>query len=129
MPANKCPCDSKRLFDHCCGAILNGRVIAETAEALMRSRYTAYTLGHTNYLLETWCTENRPASLTMDESQKWLGLKIKSCEAGLPGDREGIVEFVARYKIDGRAHRLHEFSRFQKIDGAWIYVDGELKSK
>jgi len=94
----------------------------------MRSRYTAYTQQQSKYLLETWHKDNRPASLVIDENQKWLGLKILACEDGLAGDDVGVVEFVARYKTDGRAHRLHEVSRFKKIDSEWVYMNGELKS-
>jgi SEC-C motif-containing protein len=94
----------------------------------MRSRYTAYALLKTRYLLETWHSITRPVSLVLDKKQKWLGLKIKGCEQGLAEDCKGTVEFVARYKVEGRAHRLHEVSRFIKLDGAWVYVDGELKS-
>jgi SEC-C motif-containing protein len=57
--------------------------------------------------------------------QKWLGLKIMAIEAGQVGDDQGNVEFVARYKIAGRAHRLHEISQFEKLGGRWVYLHGE----
>ena len=102
---------------------------AETAEALMRSRYVAFVLGDANYLLATWHPANRPRSLEFDVEQRWLGLRIKRTEKGLPGDDEGIVEFVARYKIQGRGYRLHEVSRFIRERGKWLYVEGELLQK
>jgi SEC-C motif-containing protein len=57
---------------------------------------------------------------------KWLGLKILRTEAGGADDREGVVEFVARYSINGKAERLHEVSRFLRDEGQWRYVDGQI---
>lgn len=92
----------------------------------MRSRYTAFTRGDAEYLLRSWHPDTRPPELTLDEHQKWLGLRIKNTEAGLATDSEGQVEFVARYRRDGRAHRLHELSQFKKINGLWFYHSGVL---
>lgn len=93
----------------------------------MRSRYSAYVLGNEPYLLATWHQTTRPASLGLAQEAKtqWLGLKIVSTAKGLRDDTEGSVEFVARYKINGKAHRLHEVSRFVKEAGRWYYVSGE----
>ncbi len=77
----------------------------------MRSRYTAYTLEDSDYLLRTWHPSFRPASLEFSADQKWLGLKIKATQAGKVDDDKGTVEFIARFKIAGRAHRLHKLSR------------------
>ena len=126
--SDSCPCDSDRLFAECCRPIIEGQSSAGTAEALMRSRYTAYVIHDSDYLLESWHVNYRPKAVMMNINQKWQGLKVKHCVQGTNEDKEGLVEFVARYKIDGKAHRLHEISRFTKIDGAWKYVDGELKS-
>lgn len=95
------------------------------AESLMRSRYAAYTLGRESYLLETWHHSTRPSSLELGSGpqHKWLGLEVKRHE---PGPDHAFVEFVARYKIDGRAHRLHEISRFVFEAGQWFYVDGDI---
>ena len=93
----------------------------------MRSRYTAYTLAHRDYLLRTWHPRTRPQTLTLDPAQRWLGLKIRSTEAGGEEDATGRVEFVARYKTAGRGHRLHEDSRFERVAGQWVYVDGIQK--
>ncbi len=90
----------------------------------MRSRYTAYVLSESGYLLETWDPQTRPAELDFDAAQRWLGLRILRTAAGLETDENGEVEFVARYKVAGRATRLHEISRFRKKDGRWLYVDG-----
>lgn len=92
----------------------------------MRSRYSAYVLGLEAYLRNTWHPSTCPADLSLDaEGVKWIGLDVRRCERGGPSDEEGIVEFVARYKVQGRAHRLREISRFVRKDGRWHYVDGE----
>lgn len=92
----------------------------------MRSRYAAYVMGNAPYLLATWHARTRPARLDLDEAPvpRWLGLRVKRHET--LGPCEARVEFVARYKIGGRAHRLHETSRFLKEEGRWYYVDGDL---
>ena len=91
----------------------------------MRSRYTAYTLQREDYLLATWHPSTRPAQLGLTEEApaKWLGLEVKRHEQH--DANHAIVEFVARYKMNGRAHRLHEASRFVREDGRWFYVDGD----
>jgi SEC-C motif-containing protein len=91
----------------------------------MRSRYSAFVLGLRDYLLATWHPTSRPAELDLasDPPTKWLGLEVKGAAA--TGTDTATVEFVARYKIGGRAHRLHESSRFVRADGRWYYLDGE----
>ena len=91
----------------------------------MRSRYTAFAVGQADYLLATWHPQTRPLRVRLDPQQRWIGLSIKDTEAGLEADTRGKVEFVARFKIDGKGHRLHERSRFERIDGSWYYLDGE----
>jgi SEC-C motif-containing protein len=78
------------------------------------------------YLMETWHASTRPASLDLDQepATRWLGLEILASVAGSDNDPTGTVEFVARFKIGGRAARLHEVSRFVRQDGRWFYVDG-----
>lgn len=95
----------------------------------MRSRYSAYVLGNEPYLLVTWHPDTRPVSLNLadDKASKWIGLKIVRTEDGQSDDPQGIVEFVARYKINGKAHKLHEVSRFEKLDGQWLYLRGEVE--
>jgi SEC-C motif-containing protein len=92
----------------------------------MRSRYTAFTQKNAPYLLASWHPDTRPAEITFDPIQRWLGLKILAREQGSQQDTTGIVEFVARYKVNSRAHRLHELSRFERVAGHWVYVDGDL---
>jgi|TARA_B100001964_G_C13721533_1_gene374830 SEC-C motif-containing protein len=92
----------------------------------MRSRYTAYALKNSDYLLRSWHPDYRPASISFVSNQKWLGLKIKSVQDGGLDSDKGTVEFIARFKVSGRAERLHEVSRFEKQDDHWLYCDGEL---
>lgn len=125
---NKCPCDSGRTFDTCCGAILSKRRPAPTAEALMRSRYVAYVQRNEQYLLKSWHPDTRPQGIDFAERQKWLGLRVVSVQAGGADDSSGVVEFVARYRIDGRGQRLHEVSRFVRSDCGWQYVDAETST-
>ena len=90
----------------------------------MRSRYTAYVLGLEGYLLKTWATETRPSTLNLsdDTATKWLGLQVKRVEN--TSETTAIVEFIARYKIGGKAERLHEISQFVHVDGCWYYLVG-----
>jgi SEC-C motif-containing protein len=98
--------------------------LAPTAEALMRSRYSAFALDKIDYLLDTWHASTRPASLDANPAGlKWLGLDVRRHEA--PDDDHATVEFVARSKLAGRAQRLHEISRFVREGGRWFYVDGD----
>ena len=120
-----CPCESGLAYAGCCGELHSGRVLAQSALQLMRSRYSAFTLGDADYLVKSWHPDTRPASVTIDESQRWIGLKIKTVSRGGPDEDEGSVEFVARYKVQGKAYRLHENSRFRKLDGRWYYLDAK----
>lgn len=118
-----CPCASGRSYADCCGALHAGQPAADAA-ALMRSRYSAFVLGCADYLLASWHPDTRPASLDLADSPRWLGLKLIAQRAD--DADHATVEFVARYKVGGRAGRLHETSRFARIDGHWYYCDGDL---
>jgi len=121
-----CPCGSNADYADCCGRYLDRGQAAPTAETLMRSRYSAYARGREDYLLATWHRSTRPASLALasEPRSKWVGLEVKRNEQS--GSDQAVVEFVARYKVGGRAHRLHEVSRFVREEGQWFYVDGEF---
>jgi SEC-C motif-containing protein len=121
-----CPCGSGSLYEVCCGRRHAGEA-APDAESLMRSRYSAYVLGLEDYLRATWHPDTRPTALDLDATPRpqWLGLAVKSY---LPlDDSHATVEFIARYKLNGRAFRLHETSRFERVDGRWLYIDGEIR--
>ena len=121
-----CPCGSGKTFAACCESYLTGTAHAPTAEALMRSRYTAYTRNNMDYLLRTWDRETRPAALEEETELAWAGLTILSTQAGQPGDTAGSVEFIARYRFDGADRQIHETSRFRQHDGEWFYLDGKV---
>lgn len=119
-----CVCGSGRAADACCARFHAGEA-APTPEALMRSRYSAFVLDLRDYLLATWHPTTRPSTLPPPEpGLKWLGLEVK--HSALQDAEHGTVEFVARSKLGGRAHRLHENSRFVREDGRWYYVDGDF---
>ena len=121
-----CHCGSGKLYAACCGRLHVGAENAASAEALMRSRYSAYVLKLEDYLLATWHPTTRPTELDIEaDGTKWLGLAVKRHQQ--QDDSHATVEFVARYRIAGRGHRLHETSRFVCEDGRWFYVDGDLR--
>jgi SEC-C motif-containing protein len=91
----------------------------------MRSRYTAFALGAPAYLLDTWHSSTRPSRVSLPEEQRWIGLSIRATNAGSASDSTGTVEFVARYKVHGKGHRLHEISRFKKVNQRWYYLNGD----
>jgi SEC-C motif-containing protein len=124
-----CPCQSDRPYAECCGRLHAGGV-ADTAEALMRSRYSAYAMGHVDYLMATWHPDTRPAELDLGDAAatRWLGLEVK--RHAVTGADSAIVEFVARYRTGGTpAVRLHEISRFVREEGRWYYVDGTFPTR
>ena len=133
-----CPCgrtDARRrplVYRACCGRYLDhgpdGAVPAPDAESLMRSRYTAFVRQRADYLLATWHPAHRPATLDFEPDAKWLGLQVRGHRVTGPDTAE--VEFVARHRVDGRAVRLHERSRFvrEPVSGVarWFYLDGDI---
>jgi SEC-C motif-containing protein len=130
MPDGACPCGGSSDYRACCGRWHAG-VPAPDAEALMRSRYSAYVMKLPQYLLDTWHPQSRPPAhgLGLEEAPglrtAWLGLAVKSHRG--TGTDTAEVDFVARFRVGGgRAQRLSEHSRFQRIDGRWYYVDGDI---
>ena len=124
-----CPCRLPAAlprYADCCGRFHATAEAAPDAEALMRSRYSAFVLGLSDYLLATWHTSTRPPILEPDPAGlKWLGLEVR--RHVITDIDHASVEFVARSKLGGRAHRLHELSRFVCEDGRWYYVDGDVR--
>jgi SEC-C motif-containing protein len=110
-------------FDACCG-LYHTKQNAPDAESLMRSRYSAFVCGDVPYLLATWHSSQRPATLELETGAKWLGLQIKQHRSTSQDTAE--VEFVARFRVGGKAIRQHERSRFVREDGRWYYADGDV---
>ncbi len=123
----ECPCGSRQLYNACCGRWHDGpeSLAAPHPVDLMRSRYAAFVLGLSDYLLQTWHPDTRPADVDCGPPDiRWLGLEIRRTGTDLHGVQ--IVEFVARSKHQGRATRQHETSRFERLDGRWYYRDGAV---
>lgn len=122
-----CPCGSTRAYTTCCGRFHAGAPASDAAE-LMRSRYSAYVRELEPYLMATWHPDTRPTEVAFDSTPppQWLGLTVRAHD--VQDADHATVEFVARYKLNGRAFKLHEVSRFQRVAGAWLYVDGELQA-
>lgn len=111
-------------YTQCCGRYVDESTPAPDAEALMRSRYSAFVRERADYLLATWHASHRPSRVTFDPGVKWLGLEVRAHQVQDADHAE--VEFVARQRAPGgRAVRLHERSRFVREDGRWFYVDGD----
>lgn len=125
-----CPCGRRVKgrsvgFGACCGPLLGAPERVPDAEALMRSRYTAFVLGRVDHLVATWHPSTCPPELSLEPGQKWLGLEVRHHHRVDATHAE--VEFVARSRVGGRGVRLHELSRFVWENGRWWYVDGDLR--
>ncbi|WP_082801200.1 YchJ family protein [Herbidospora cretacea] len=122
MVETGCPCGSGKGYGECCGRFHAGEAAAPTAEALMRSRYSAYAKGDTAYLLTTWHSSTRPQRLDLDRKTRWTGLEILGATGGSAVHTEGTVRFRARYAERGQAGVLEEHSAFTRENGRWVYV-------
>ncbi len=124
VPPRRCPCGTGLPHAECFVRLHQGTVAAATAEQLMRSRYSAFVLGDAAYLLATWHPDTRPRALQLDDDVSWIGLEILGRTRGTMLDRQGTVEFRARYVSAGRPGVQHENSRFVRTDATWHYLDG-----
>jgi SEC-C motif-containing protein len=120
----RCPCGTGLTYAECCGRLHAGTATASTAEQLMRSRYSAFAVGDTAYLLDTWHPDTRPAALDLDPDARWTGLEVLATTGGSMLATEGTVEFRATRLRDGRRGAQHEDSRFVRAGGRWLYLDG-----
>ncbi|RDH82402.1 MAG: hypothetical protein DIZ80_08895 [endosymbiont of Galathealinum brachiosum] len=118
-----CPCGSKKNATECCLVFIDKIQIAPTAELLMRSRYTAYALEKSAYILDTWHNSTRPQSMELDSSVEWTGLTVLNCD--MEKADVAYVEFIARFNNSGTVGEMHERSRFFLEGNCWFYVDGE----
>ena len=129
--ATPCPCGQtgaakKPLaYADCCGCFIEAfdTTPAPDAQSLMRSRYSAFALERADYLRATWDATTRLPDFTIQPGANWLGLEERATRS--TGADSAEVEFVARYRMDGRAVRVHERSRFVRSGGRWFYVDGD----
>jgi len=120
-----CPCGLGQPYEECCGPAHRGRPPV-TAEALMRSRYTAFALDETGYLLSSWHPATRPAEIEADPQLRWVGLDVLRSSGGGMFDAEGVVEFRAHFRDGGRPGELREVSRFVRHGGHWVYWGSAL---
>ena len=127
----KCPCGSGLNFEKCCKPYISGKKNAPTAEALMRSRYSAYVEHAIDYIVET-CSSDEKERIDVQQTREWsekstwLGLKIISTEKGGTRDEEGVVEFEASYEANGLEENHHEIASFKKQNGRWYYTEGHV---
>ncbi|MBQ9694362.1 MAG: YchJ family protein [Kiritimatiellae bacterium] len=131
MSDTLCPCGSGKEFTACCGPILDLAAKAETAEQLMRARYTAYAKCNIDFLYASAGAEvqaefDPESSRRWAEGSEWHGMQILATEKGGPADDEGVIEFIAHYSVNGTAFEHHERSLFQRVEGEWKFIDGEL---
>ena len=128
---NFCPCGSGSTYADCCEPIIKGESPAQTAEQLMRARYSAYAKMEMDFLFESLHSDHRDG---YDEKQTrdwaaesvWEGLEILNTENGGKGDASGTVEFIADYSVKGEKNRHHELASFEKNDGTWYFTDGAV---
>lgn len=120
----RCPCLSGLTYDDCCGRLHSGAAVAQSAEQLMRSRFSAFAVGEPDYLIATWHSNTRPSELELDDDRRWYRLDILSASGGSPFETTGTVEFEAYYRSTNGAGSQHETSRFVREAGRWFYVDG-----
>jgi SEC-C motif-containing protein len=129
----QCPCGSGTTLDQCCGPIIAGDAAAPTAEAVMRSRFTAFARGNLDHVKRTLCREERetfePAAAADMAKVEWTRLEILSTSEGGDGDDGGTVTFAAHFRQDGKRLVHHERSTFRREDGLWVYVDGDINPK
>ena len=126
-----CPCNSGKTYGECCGPILDGSKSADTAEELMRARYSAYVTEHIAFLKSSATAAvqaefDEQASTAWSRAARWHGLEIIRTEKGRPGDKTGVVEFRATYTANGEFCNHHEVSTFVKEQDGWKFEDGEL---
>ena len=128
---SKCPCNSDKLFDACCGQYISGDKKSPTAEATMRARYTSFAVGNIDFIESTYNPDDldsfdRKEVKEWSEKSNWKGLEIIDTQDGKETDSTGIVEFKAHYEVDGMDNAHHEVSEFKKIDGMWYFMEGKV---
>ncbi len=128
---NNCPCGSGQDYAVCCEPIITGKTAAETAEQLMRARYTAHDKVEIDFLYDSIHPNFRQGfdhkgSKDWAEKSDWLGLEVVESVAGGPDDLTGEVEFIARFRLNGNTRSYHERGQFERKDGKWYFTDGDI---
>ena len=126
MTPDDCPCGTVLPYRECCGPLHRGGA-ASTALALMRSRFSAFALGLERYLLDSWDPSTRPDTVDLDGDVEWRRLQIVDTALGGDSDDAGVVEYRASFRRAGRSGLLQERSRFVRVEGRWMYVDGDVR--
>lgn len=126
-----CPCGSEKNYSECCEPYLIGTQLPKTAEALMRARYSAYAVSDIDYLYKTSGEAvkrefDAKSSKTWSESADWTGLEVVTTEGGTDHDTKGVVEFIAHYTVKDTPFDHHERAEFEKVDGEWVFIDGQI---
>ena len=126
-----CPCGSGVEYAGCCEPILSGAYPAGTAEKLMRARYTAYVRLQTDFLFETTHPDYRRSydhkgTREWAERAEWEGLEIIGSQRGGEGDKDGEVEFIASYRLEGALNKHHECAVFKRKEDRWYFSEGTM---
>ena len=130
----RCPCGQGVEYDDCCGRYISGREIPVTAEQLMRSRYTAYSLANIPYIEATMRGSaaqgfNPLEAMQWAKAANWQGLTVHAHQPVLDDPPRAFVEFTAKYEVDNKLHHLHERSEFHFDNGRWYYITGVAPSR
>jgi SEC-C motif-containing protein len=132
--SDACPCASGKSYGDCCSPFLAGTAFPPTAEALMRSRYTAYAVNQVDYIAATDHPTrqgefDRASATAWATKSQWTGLEIKEVVDGGPADERGTVEFIAHFVLAGKPQQHRERSTFARVDGRWYYQDGGIPAQ
>jgi len=123
MQNKHCHCGSEKSFIDCCQPIIEQQQLAQNAERLMRSRFSAFKVQDNQWLSLSWDTTSRPEKVEFDEQLKWIDLRIINSK--IIDNTHSTVEFEARYIKSAKVNAIHENSRFIKRRDEWFYVDGD----
>ncbi len=132
METKTCPCQSGKEFKDCCAPVIAGERKASTPEELMRARYSAYATAAIDFIIDSTHPDqresnDRDAIREWAQKSEWLGLDVKATSKGGPEDKEGTVEFIAKYADHGMKMEHHELAEFKRDkDGSWLFYDGKL---
>lgn len=126
-----CPCGSTNDYKNCCLPYISGEKNAPSAESTMRARYSAFVKGEIDYIEKTHDPKtkdqfDREGISDWSHNSKWISLEIVNTDKGSEKDSEGMVEFVAKYEVQGVEQAHHELSQFKLIDGFWYFIDGKV---